>query len=203
MLTYYNNIFSDIDLFNFGDVQSIEETGGFLAQPVRGLLAVLVVISGLAAAVYFYKDEQVGTFGMLTISRRRLIASLSQQSAMFWVAAASVTALWLSGQWLGLVNEIISMAVYLAAAAAFCTLLRRISGSDRLLAVLCPAVTVILVAVCPIFLQQTYLRTLPLLLPTYYYLTAVNNPAYILYMALYAAVLWGINALIARFTRKI
>ena len=140
---------------------------------------------------------------MLPISRRRLVASVAQQSALCWVALAGFIAIALSGQWLGFFREAAAISAYVFAVAGFCTLLRRICGSGNVLAAICPLCVVILIAVCPVFFQQTVLRNLQLLLPPYYYLTAVHNPLYILYTAAYGGALWGICALLGRFGRRI
>ncbi len=203
LLSFYNNILEDVELFSFDNTVSAREEGGFLAGPLRGLISVLIVLGGLAAAIYFFKDEEAGTFAMLSIPQRRLVASATQQSALCWVALAGFIALALSGQWLGFGIELASMIIYIFAVAGFCTLLRRICGSGNVLAAICPLCVVVLIAICPVFFQQTALRHLQLLLPPYYYLTSLHNPIYILYMAAYGGALWGVCALLSRIGRKI
>ncbi len=204
LLDYYQKTLLDVELFAFDNAETqAAKENGYLAGPVRGLLSVLVVLGGLAAAIYFYKDEDAGTFAMLPISRRRFVAGVSQQSAILWVALASLLALFVSGQWVGFGLETAAMAIYVVAVAGFCTLLRRISGSGRMLSALAPVVVVLLIAICPVFFQQTAFRFIQVLLPTYYYLNSVYNPMHLLYMAAVAPAYWGLSLLAGRLGRKI
>ena len=202
LLEYYNGILSQTDLFDFGE-DGEEQGSGYLAGPIRGILAVLIILGGLSASVYFFKDEEQGTFAMLPVSRRRLVASLTQQSAMVWLMVATLLALFLAKQWTNLWNEVVCAAIYLAAAASFCTLIRRLCPSARFLSAVSVATVVVLIAVCPVFLSQTDLRTFQFLLPVFYYLTAVYDSGFLIYMAAYTAAIWLINAAIAKFTHRV
>lgn len=202
LLEHYDSVFSDTDLFRFGEAGN-DEGGGYLTGPIRGILSVLIILGGMAASVYFFKDEENGTFAILPLLGRRMVASLTQQSAMLWLGAASLLALYISGQFTDVFNELLCMAVYLAAAAGFCTLLRRLCPSARALSSLSVVTVVVLIAVCPVFLTQTALRPLQFLLPVFYYLTAVYDTKFILYMAVYAAAIWLLNAAVAKLTRRV
>ncbi len=55
---------------------------------MRGLLALLLVLTGLASAMYYYKDVEHGTFLRLSRRKRRLLPLLCHLCALLPVAAA-------------------------------------------------------------------------------------------------------------------
>ena len=61
---YFENASIDDSLFSFENSNNadVKESSNYLTSPIRGLLAILVVLCGMAATMYYVQDEKAGTF---------------------------------------------------------------------------------------------------------------------------------------------
>ena len=78
LLAYYDDFATNVDLFEFsylegeGGAEAAEEAN-YLLSPVRGLLATVIILGGLAAAMYFVHDDRCGTFSLVPQGNRPLV----------------------------------------------------------------------------------------------------------------------------------
>ena len=147
----------------------------FLVAPVRGMLALLVLLCGLAATMYFQQDQERGVLDAIPFRRRRKYLYLCQLTAIGIVAVAALAALALSGVAGKWYREIAWMAVYAAMCMGFCSLLQRVCGNLRRLAALVPILILLSFICCPIFFSLGKLKLLSCLLPSFYYLNVMHN----------------------------
>ena len=98
-------------------------------------------------------------------------------------------ALLLAGLGAGIWTELLIFLLYGICCALFGMVLRAVFGGRRGLAVLIPVLTIVMLAVCPVFFDVGYLRKLQLLLPPTYYINSAFNPKYLIYLAVYDIVL--------------
>ena len=155
----------------FEDLSGGEAEGSaYLLSPVRGLLALLVLLAGLASALYAIGDERRETFLWLSRPGRDLVPLLSHFLAELPAAAAALLSLWAAGLTRGAGGECLLMLAYCAACAVLSEILRRLLGTEERFAALIPAVLLISLALSPIFADLG----LPLsrFLPTAWYLRA-------------------------------
>jgi ABC-2 type transport system permease protein len=144
--------------------------GDYLVSPVRGLLALLVLMAGLASGLYAMEDEERETFLWLSPPERRLLPLLTHLLAELPAAGAALLSLYAAGLGRGLGSECLLLLAYCAACALLSEVLRRLLRREETFAALIPAVLLLSLAASPIFAD---LR-LPLgdLLPTAWYLRA-------------------------------
>lgn len=167
-------VFQDID----GDNLS---TGSFLVSPLRGILSLLLVLTGLASAAYYCKDTDSGLFDRLRKAQRRVLPFFSHLCALLPVALAVLLALEFTGLSGGFGEEALTLLCYCLALAAFCELLRRLCRSEAMIGALTPVLLIAFAVLCPIFIDLD-LRPVQLLLPTFHYLLG-NSAALLLYGA--------------------
>lgn len=165
----------------------------FLVTPVRGMLALLLLLCGLAATVYFQQDQERGVLDAVPFRKRRRYLYLSQLAALGVMAAAVLAALGLSGVSGRWHREMAWMAVYVVMCVGFCSLLQRVCGNLRRLAALTPVLMLLSFVLCPIFFSVRRLKLLSCLLPPFYYLNAIHSGSYIYKMLLYCVVVFGID----------
>lgn len=191
LLEYYRNMEFSEGLFVFTDLEGNEtrqEETNYLLTPVRGMLAVVIVLSGLATAMYYIRDRENGTFAWIPQHRQGLVELGCQLISVVNVAAVVLLSLALTGQTVSLSRELAVLALYCLCTAAFAMVMRRLTHDIRGLGMVIPLLVVVMLAVCPVFFDLGALRQVQLLLPPTYFINAAYNDKYLLFMAVYALV---------------
>lgn len=165
----------------------------YLVTPVRGMLALMVLLSGLAATMFFLRDREKGVLDVVPFHKRRGYLYLYQFAVMGYVAIAMLAALYICGVYVGAYREVIRIAVYAAMCAGFCSLLERICGNLYRLAAGIPILMLLCFVLCPVFFSVRQLKLLQYLLPPFYYLNAIHNESYFYRMILYCIIVYVID----------
>ncbi len=196
---YYSSQEMTDTLFVFNDADaSLEntQTVHYLTAPVRGLLAVVIALCGMATAMYYMEDRRRGIFSWVSVRLRPAVELGCQLVSLVNVTAVVLLALALSGQAGGLLAELAAGLLYCLCCAVFSMLLRRLCGSVRVLATLTPLLVVVMLVVCPVFFDLGFLRPFQILLPPTYFIQSVYNAKYLLYCAGYTGVCLGLYGLL-------
>lgn len=182
-----------------------EETTGkeknYVTAPFRGLLALLILLAGLAADMFFLQDLGSGVLDSTPLRKRQGRLYLYQLAAMLPVAVAVTAALLFAGEMRLTLTEAVALLLYLADSLAFCSLVGRLCGNLRRLGAVIPVLMPGLAVLCPVFIMVRRLRPLQYLLPPWYYLTLVQGAEtgrYLGLMVLYAAVGFLLNGLLSK-----
>ena len=192
LLEYYDGTDIGGQLFEYDSTGANAQQVHYLMSPVRGLLAVVIFLGGMATAMYWLRDERQGTFCWVP-GRYRILPELgSQLVALVHLCLVSLAALILSGQAQEILAECLLVPVYSLMAALFCMALRRLLGSVRLLGTALPILVVIMLLVCPVFFDLGALRICQLLLPPTYYINSVFDGRYLAYAIGYIILCGGL-----------
>lgn len=170
----------------------------YVQAPLRGILAIWFTFVGLAAALYFMRDEERGVYGRIPVTRR-LSASYAAGAA-FLLDAGLVLLLScrLAGVFTNWKREAASCAVFAVCVLAFANLLRLLCRTPRRLGMVFLPLLAMMLALCPVFLNLQYFRAGKRLLPPWYYLQSIHNTRYLYEMALYTVILVLISAVLQR-----
>ena len=170
----YDGGFTSEELIRFAyvDGTEIERDGRYLTAPLRGILALLLLLCGLASGMYCYREEREESFVWLSGPKRRLLPLLCHLTAMLPAALAVLAALYLSGLWLGLGRETLMMLLYLPSCVLFCEVLRCLSPREEHYGALIPILAVAVLVLCPVFADLPLPLPFRDLLPCSYYLRA-------------------------------
>lgn len=199
LLEYYNTHEIASELFAFDDTDSAmasTQTVHYLTAPVRGLLAVVIALCGMATAMYYMQDTRRGTFAWVSTRALPAVELGCQLVSLVNVAAVVLLALALAGQTGSFLLELPAALLYCLCCAAFSMLLRRLCGSVRILATLLPLLVVVMLVLCPVFFDLGALRSFHYLLPPTYFIQAIYNTKYFLYMAVYTGICLGLYFLL-------
>lgn len=191
LLEYYDNTFKGGNLFAFDETDPVmanAKTTHYLTAPIRGLLAVVITLCGLATALYYMEDQKKGTFGWLSRPRQSVAELGCQLVSLVQVSAVALLALGVIGMAASFGRELVVLVLYCLCVASFSALLRRLCGSIRVLGTLIPLLVVGMLVVCPVFFDLGELRLVQYLLPPTYYISAVYSNTYLGYMVLHTAV---------------
>ncbi len=175
--------------------------GNILLMPLRGLLAVICVLCGLAAAIFLLWDRKAGRFDWMPEGKRVIPLMLSIFAALIPSGVAATLALILSGAGTGW-GEIPSLAVFILCAAGFCLCVATVLPTAEQLGAAIPGISVALLVLSPIFFHIRILKPLRLMLPVHYYLQAVYDKTYLLYGMVYAVCAFLLAAGVYRIRKK-
>ena len=176
------------------DGEEIDAGDNYLTAPLRGVLAVLLVLCGMASGLYCYEEERSESYVWLPAPARRWLPLLSHGIAILPAALVALLAMKLAGVTVGLGRELLLMLLYLPAAAFFCELLRCLCPREEHYGALIPVLTLAMLVFCPVFLDLRLLQPLRLLLPPYWLLRAVWNGAELKGLLLYTGLLLVLTA---------
>lgn len=207
LLEYYEKTAVGGKMFTFADIESTVDVAAvqdvhYLLAPVRGLLAAMVLLAGLATALYYYRDIRNGTFARMRLSRRPFAELGCQAVSVVHVTAVALVSLMivgLAGAWW---KELLLMVLYSICVIAFCMMVRRLCGNAKILAALLPMLIIVVLLVCPVFFDLSELHGVQLLLPPTYYIHAAYNTKYLWYMPLYAAACFAVYWLLGKYLKR-
>ncbi len=207
LLDYYEqtDIAKELFAFDQTDSAAAENTQQvhYLLAPVRGLLAVVIVLCGLAAAMYYIQDTQRGTFAWVPLRKLPVTEFGCQVVAVANLCLVALISLAAAGMAGTAAKELLLLVMYTICTAVFCMMLRRLCGTIRALGALLPLLVVVMLLICPVFFDLGKLRQLQYLFPPTYYINAVHNSRYYLYMLVHTVVCGGVYLLSGKILKRV
>ncbi len=196
--TYYESARVEGDLFQLtllnGEVKENNPAeGNYLTAPVRGLLALVIMLCGLSAVMYYLQDEAAGVFDRVALKNRQKYLYGYELAAMLCAGIAVFVALALSGDFEGWLKETGLMILYLVMSVGFCSVVKKLCGNLQRLGTCIPLLMIGMLILCPVFFAVRRFRMLQYLLPPFYYLNAVHNHTIVPWMCLYCLVILAVD----------
>lgn len=185
LLAHYGAVDAPDTLFFFTQEGYVPNTG-HLTAPIRGILAVVVMLGSLAAALYHMEDLSAGTFAWLRQDRLVLAELAGQLLTTVNLALVSLVALCLSGLSGPLGRELLLWGGLCLCGSSFSMMLRRLCGHPGVLGALMPLLAVGLLVLCPVFFDTSLLNPLPWLLPPTYCIRGLQDSRILWYVPLYS-----------------
>lgn len=191
LLQQYESVSLNDELFTYAARESAPKEQNYLLTPVRGLLAIVTILCGMAAAMFYVEDTQTGLFSRIPMKNLPAMELLCQLIAVGNVALVATVAMLISGLGADFLREIGLLLLFVPCVSLFCMLLRRILRGTIALGVAAPLIAIITLCACPVFLDLAQLRTFSLILPATYAIRGAYNPMYLLYMAIHTVICAG------------
>ncbi|SHO48595.1 ABC transporter permease [Anaerocolumna xylanovorans] len=190
-------------LFRFAFVNPTESTEeaeelNYLTAPLRGMLALIVILCGIASTMYYLQDEEMGIISWLPAAKRQLFIYGYQVTAMLYAGTAVLLALYFSGIFMTWKKELLLMGGYILMSAGFCNLLRRLCRTLKRMGACIPFLMMGMFVLCPVFFAIRGFRLIQYLLPPFYYLSGVHNAAFFYGMIFYCAAAYFIDVLLCK-----
>ena len=205
LLAFYDDALIGDQLFSFtnaeGDTQDTTQYN-YLLTPLRGLLGIIIVLCGLATAMYYIKDNSAGMFAYLSVSRKSIAEAGYQAVSLLNISLVGLGSLLAVGLSVDFVRELLLTLGYIICTLSFCLLIRVICGGLRGLGTAMVLLVVLMIAVCPVFYDLAMLRDVQYLLPPTYFVNAAYTDSYMLYMFLYSGVCFGLSWLIRKLSKR-
>ncbi len=181
-----------------GETITDEEAGRYIASPMRGLLAVLLTLTALAAVLYLCDDIRKGRFIWISPPKKPLFYLGCILLPIGDLGLAAYAALYLSGNFTSWRKEFPAMLLFGLCAAGFANLLRVLLRRMNLIAACVPIILCACLFLTPVFVDLVILEPVQMLLPTYLYLKSIHSVQPLWMMAIYAAVTAALGLILGR-----
>ncbi len=192
-LEFYNKMRpgEDESFIEFKALGGIGETNttesNHLKMPIRGLLATLVVLCGLASAMTVSEDMEKGTFSWLEERRHIWVYHASNAGACIVASAVSVVSLVFAKMAGNILYEALTAFLFALCCALFCTFIATVMRSSRRIAASVPPVVILILAFSSVFIRLSD-TPFQYILPTYSYIYSSVELSYMWIMCIYIAV---------------
>lgn len=174
------------------------EDYSYVQAPLRGILAIWLTFCGLASALWFMRDEERGVYDRLPVTNRLYQSYMACVVFLTDASVALLLALKLSGVFTDWKRELVSCVFFVLCVTAFVNLLVLLCRRPQRLGMALLPLGVVMLALCPVFVNLQYFRAVKMLLPPWYYLQSIHNVSYLYLMAAYTAVLVVFSLLLQR-----
>lgn len=186
-------------LFVYGSLNGSDSVNtDYLTSPLRGLLAVIITLCGMAGALYYMQDVNSRTYDFIAENRRIFLNFANVSVAVINVAIVAFACLVITGISTVICKEIICMAVFVLSCLSFCALISAIFPRVNLFASVIPILTVAMIGVCPIFFNLRITKPLSYIFPVTYYLNSVYDGRYIAYAVCYTVFCFSLTLLLTK-----
>lgn len=180
------------------DAENYDGEKSYITAPLRGMLALLIMLCALAAVMFYFQDKEQGMFEATQRKKADKLLYIYEAAALVLPAIAVIASLYIMKSAGDFLWECLIMTVYIADCAMVCILLKKILRTPKVLGGCIPFIMLGLFVLCPVFLSVKSLRAIQICLPSYYYLNAVHNTEYFIGMIFQVIIFGVINAVIER-----
>lgn len=153
----YDQYYSDGSTFSFAFEEfrtgTELETKKKATFPVRGIVAVYLLVVGAFAGVSLCMDEANGLFVTLKCRERHFCALASMLAPVSMAACSGLAALWVTGNMRGVLREITVIVIYSAVIVLVSYLWKKIVGNAVILCSLIPFWAIGSLIFSPVFLE--------------------------------------------------
>lgn len=207
LLAYYDSVNIENKLFDHsyvdpGKSAEPENSSGYLTVPVRGLLAIICVIGGLATAMYYVQDEKNGLFSWLPGAKKTFVELGYQLISAINLNAAALISLSAAGLAEDFGSELLLMLLYSFCSSVFCMLLRVLLGNLPRIGTILPLLAVAMLGICPVFFDLGLLREVQYLFPPTYCINGLYNSKFLVYMVIYTLTTWVLYYAVGKFKKR-
>lgn len=198
LLQAYERTLVEGSLFQieYFDGQAVEDSN-YLMAPLRGILALWLVLCGFAASMYYIQDEQRGTFSWMPVRHRLWMAFGLHAVLLSDAAAVLLIACRLAGIFTVWYKEVANAVLFMGCVLVFCNLVRMVCGTLERLGCCIPILLMGMTVVCPVFINVNRFQPLQYLLPPFYYLKATHSTYHIYLMAAYICAVLAMSVLVS------
>ncbi len=178
-----------VEIKTFND-QRTNSDSDFLTAPFRGILSILIIFAGISGIMMFLTDQASGKYDWLTPKKRIIPAFGLCFSAVSMTGLVVFLALIFSGFIKNLLIEVIALFLFIIASTLFSLFFAVVFRSAGKLGAMTPFLILLMIVLCPIFFSIDVLKGITLLLPPYYYLNAIADSKFLIYMVIYIIALY-------------
>lgn len=178
-------------LFKFSTAnEKTENSVGYLLSPLRGLFSILLVIAGLSVTLFLIEDNEKQLFVWLPSWKKLLVEGATVFLALVNLSVFVILTFFIVGINLNFFREILLIVFYCFSVTIFSLLIKEFFFNKKILVMLIPFLSLLMIGICPVFFDLGFLKFLQLIFPPTYYLKGIYENSYFLYMICFSVVLF-------------
>lgn len=174
-------VYTDRGQEKTGTSDDLKNDRSYLLRPIRGILALFVMLAALAGAIFRALDEKEGVYATMSYDVKPFINMVVVFIPALLAGIVAILSLYLGGIGENPGMEILGMLVYVILLTGFANLLRAVFAKAVILCSILPMVTVISLIGCNIFFDVSVwvksLKAIRYILPPHYFLEKVTDLA--------------------------
>lgn len=175
-------------VMGFADNTVSSEDDNVILMPVRGILAVWLMICSIAATLFYIKDEENGVFTWWSKKYRFFHAFGYYLSAIVPAMAVYFLGLWMGGLLTNPIREILNLFVYGVAVIILGNIIRINLKTVKTVGIATPVIIMLMTLLSPVFVDFKRAGVFRLLIPSYYYLQSTHAFSFIWGLCVYCVV---------------
>ncbi len=164
----------DFETYGKSGLSTAVETGTSISFPLRGILSVLVFLSGLFGSVIWLKDNEKGIFATLSLNYKILCRILYIVIPTMLFALSMLVTIAVSNNFVSVKREIPAMLLLILLITVFCILLVLIVKNSKNFTACIPVILLGCLIFCPVFINAANyipaVRYINKIFVPYYYL---------------------------------
>lgn len=188
----YSNI---PDLFRHQTLGSQNVSQSYIMSPLRGMLALWLLMCAFAATLYFMQDMQRGTFVWFNDKTSLFFFLKICLIPLIDCALIMMLAILTGGIFISPFYEFSAIILLVISSLLFANIIRVITVKNHIFCAAIPVIILVTLVLCPIFLKVNSFRPVQFMLPIFYYLNSLYSLYYLGLFAAYTGVLLLMNAL--------
>lgn len=198
-----NRKFPDIFVISYIDNTDYDPAStSYLTSPLRGLLALYLLLFAIASALFYLADVKNGLFAWMPYGRKPFFPFVYILGGTLPGAAMTLLGLLLSGNFTVPFRELLLLLLYTPSCAAFAAILLALFPSLKALGAATPILLMVSLVIAPIFVDFRNLSVAQHLLPTFYYLAALHSDTILRQGLAYLAILLVLAGVLLLFRRR-
>ena len=174
-----------------------------ILMPLRGILAMWLMLCGIATSMYYLEDQENGLF-ICWDTHFILLRDLGYY-AMAFIAPVIITVISLiySGSFTSVLIELPALVLYCLVTIFFSMILRIIRPDKKFLGMLTPVLIILSTLLSPIFVDLKELRQIQKYCPAFHYLSSSHDYYYLVTLFVYTILLGGLVVLLLKLSVKV
>lgn len=184
--------------------EEVVTSENYLTKPIRGTVALFVLLAGLAGLVFWFQDDAEGRFKVMSYERRPVINYGSLFLPTLLGGIVGYVCILIAGLSTGILREALIMLLYCIFVVGVCEILRVLVPNVNAICAIIPILAIGSYLCCPIIMDlkktipaTVYLRTI---LPPDYYLQVYNGRP--IWMLLLAALVVSVAAVLTELVKR-
>ena len=200
----FESINVNSDLFEMGyfdGAASSDELNStsYLLLPLRGILALHLMLCAIAASMYYLEDEDNGLF-IFWHTRFRFLREFGYYFVILLIPAIMMLlGLKLGGVFTSFFPELIKIMAYVCLLIGLASIVRRMLKSTKILGLNLPVAIFGSAIFSPVFIEFKEAGNLRMIFPSFHYLYSIHDLHYLYTMAIYAGISLIISCILAEF----
>ena len=193
ILDTYDNYGINGNLFEMGYIDAAsnqsEDNTSYLMMPLRGILALWLLLLGIAASMYYLEDESNGLFIWWKSWAEVGRDFLYYEVIMIVPSIMVLIGLKIGGVYTSTFREVIALMLYNVAVIGLASVLREVIHSIKGLGIVTPILIMASAILSPVFIDFKEGRALQKFCPTFHYLYCIHDEYYVKSLLLFGVVL--------------